>query len=48
MLQLSQLMKLEENLSDSPLAALLMYRALRNPTLLGQALYWSIRYGVQH
>jgi|EP01043_Picozoa_sp_COSAG02_P033596 phosphatidylinositol kinase/protein kinase (PI-3 family) len=43
MLQLSQLMKLEENLSDSPLAALLMYRALRNPTLIGQSLYWSIR-----
>jgi|EP01046_Picozoa_sp_COSAG06_P013361 hypothetical protein len=36
-------MKLERNLSDSPLAALLMYRALRNPTLIGQSLYWSIR-----
>ena len=43
MLQLSQPMKLEESLSDSPLAALLMYRALRNPTLIGQSLYWSIR-----
>ena len=43
MLQLSQLMKLEVELTDSPLAALLMYRALRNPTLIGQSLYWSIR-----
>ena len=43
MLQLSQLMKLERNLTESPLAALLMYRALRNPFLIGQSMYWSIR-----
>ena len=43
MLQLSQLIKLEENLTESPLAALLMYRSLRNPFLIGQALYWGLR-----
>lgn len=43
MLQLSQLMKLETDLTSSPLAAFLMYRALRNPTLIGQSLYWHIR-----
>ena len=31
MLQLSQLMKLETDLTSSPLASFLMYRALRNP-----------------
>ena len=43
MLQLSQLMKLETDLTSSPLASFLMYRALRNPTLIGQSLYWHIR-----
>ena len=43
MLEFAQLMKLETMLAESPLAAFLMYRALRNPFLVGQALYWNMR-----
>lgn len=43
MLEFAQLMKKETLLTESPLAAFLMYRALRNPYLVGQALYWNIR-----
>jgi hypothetical protein len=40
--QLVQLMK-QETLQDSALGKFLMYRGLRNPFFVGQALYWSLR-----
>jgi hypothetical protein len=42
MLQFTQTMK-QETISESALAKFLMYRALRNPYLVGQTMYWQLR-----